>query len=493
MKVGVVGASGYVGGELLRLLVAHPKIDLSMVTSRQKAGEYVHRVHPSLKGFVDITFSPMDMEKLTDNCDLVFTSVPHGKANKIVKDLYDRGMKVIDLSADFRLKNPKDYVKWYGWEHPFPEMLSKSVYGVPELHREEIKNAQLVSCPGCMAVTSLLALTPLIENDLIDTEHVVVDSKIGSSGAGQKANAGTHHAMRYGVVRPYKPAKHRHTGEIEQELSMVAKKQIKVSMSPHAVNIVRGIPTTLADIKAISGKEKLVFVHGGGKEVTSTATKLGKEQKFIVSPGGVRSRYTDKETADIYTMVMSGKINKVIVGMLLRQGIMAVGVAGIDGGILKAERKKKLLIINEKGRKMMIDGGYTGKINAVDPSLVHNLVSNGYVPVVSPIALSEEYDFLNVDGDRAAAYVAGGVKADKVIFITNVNGLMLNEKLVTSMTLDQAKAALPKIGFGMEKKVLACTEALEMGVKEAIIASGQIDNPISSAIAHNNCTVITPK
>jgi acetylglutamate/LysW-gamma-L-alpha-aminoadipate kinase len=161
--------------------------------------------------------------------------------------------------------------------------------------------------------------------------------------------------------------------------------------------------------------------------------------------------------------------------------------------VLKAERKKKLLIINEKGRKMMIDGGYTGKINAVDPALIHNLVDNGYVPVVSPIALSEEYDFLNVDGDRAAAYVAGGVKADKVIFITNVNGLMLNEKLVTGMTLEQAKAALPKIGFGMEKKVLACTEAIEMGVKEAIIASGQVEKPISSAIAHNNCTVITPK
>ena len=244
MKVGVVGASGYVGGELLRLLVTHPKVEVNMVTSRQKAGDYVHRVHPSLKGFIDITFSPMDMEKLANNCDVVFTSVPHGKANKIVKDLYDRGVKIIDLSADFRLKNPKDYVKWYGWEHPFPDMLSKSVYGVPEFHREEIKKAQLVSCPGCMAVTSLLALKPLIENNLIDTEHVVVDSKIGSSGAGAKANAGTHHAMRYGVVRPYKPAKHRHTGEIEQELSAIAKKQIKVSMSPHAVNIVRGILTT---------------------------------------------------------------------------------------------------------------------------------------------------------------------------------------------------------------------------------------------------------
>jgi len=259
-------------------------------------------------------------------------------------------------------------------------------------------------------------------------------------------------------------------------------------------SVVDGLhPSALADIKAIAENDKLVLVHGGGKEVTATATKLGKEQKFIVSPGGVRSRYTDKETADIYTMVMSGKINKAITGMLLRQGIKAVGIAGIDGGVLKAERKKKLMIINEKGRKMMIDGGYTGKINAVDPALIHILVDNGYVPVVSPIALSEEYDFLNVDGDRAAAYVAGGVKADRVIFITNVNGLMLNEKLVTGMTLEQAKAALPKIGSGMEKKVLASTEAVEMGVKEAIIASGQVVKPISSAIAHNNCTVITLK
>ncbi|HET7344457.1 MAG TPA: acetylaminoadipate kinase, partial [Nitrososphaeraceae archaeon] len=166
-------------------------------------------------------------------------------------------------------------------------------------------------------------------------------------------------------------------------------------------------------------------------------------------------------------------------------------IAGIDGGMLKAERKKKLLIINEKGRKMAIDGGYTGKINAVDPTLLNTLVDKGYVPVVSPIALSEECDFLNVDGDRAAAYIAGEVKADKVIFITNVNGLILNDKLITNMTFEQATVTLPKIGFGMEKKVMACTEAIEMGVKEAIIASGQVENPISAAIIHNNCTVIT--
>jgi acetylglutamate/LysW-gamma-L-alpha-aminoadipate kinase len=256
-------------------------------------------------------------------------------------------------------------------------------------------------------------------------------------------------------------------------------------------SVVDGLHSSaLANIKSIAKKFKLVFVHGGGKEVTATATKLGKEQKFIMSPGGVRSRYTDKETAEIYTMVMSGKLNKAIVQMLLRQDINAVGVTGIDGGILKAERKKKLIIINEKGRKMIIDGGYTGKITSVDGALVNDLVRSGYVPVISPIALSEEFDFLNVDGDRAAAYVAGGIKADKVIFITDVNGLILNRKLVNSMTLDKAKELLPKIGSGMDKKVLACTEALEMGVKEAIIASGQVDNPLSEAIAHRNCTVI---
>ena len=242
MKVGIVGASGYVGGEVLRLLLSHPNAEVSMVTSRQHVGDYLHRIHPSLKGFTDLKFSELDYDKMSDQCDLVFTAVPHGTATDIVKALYDRGMKIIDLSADYRLHNPDDYVKWYGWEHTNPDYLQKSVFGVPELHREEIKKSQLVSCPGCMAVTSILALNPLIKHDLIDIEHIIVDSKIGSSGAG--AGAGTSHAMRAGVIRPYKPAKHRHTGEIEQELSLTAGKKIKVSMSPHAVDVVRGILCT---------------------------------------------------------------------------------------------------------------------------------------------------------------------------------------------------------------------------------------------------------
>ena len=249
--------------------------------------------------------------------------------------------------------------------------------------------------------------------------------------------------------------------------------------------------STIKDLKTVINHDEVILVHGGGKEVTSIAENLGKEQKFVVSPGGIKSRYTDRETVQIYTMVMSGKINKEIVIMLQKDGINAVGLAGIDGAIIKAERKKKLIIIDERGRKVVIDGGYTGKINAVNVSLLNTITTGGYVPIISPVALSEEFDPLNVDGDRAAAYIAGSVKADSVIFLTNVSGLMIDKKLVTRITISEAKEMLPKIGFGMEKKVLACTEAVSMGVKEAIIVSGQMANPISSALKHNNCTVIS--
>ena len=256
-------------------------------------------------------------------------------------------------------------------------------------------------------------------------------------------------------------------------------------------SVVDGLhPSIISDLKKVSEKEKVILVHGGGKEVTKISEALGKEQKFIVSPGGIKSRYTDKETAEIFTMVMSGKINKMIVGMLQKNGVNAVGLSGVDGKIIQAERKKKLIVINEKGRKMVIDGGYTGKIQDVNTSLIKLILDQGYVPVISPIAISEEFDFLNVDGDRAAAYVAGKMQSDKILFLTNVNGLLMDDKLVTKLTLAEAKEILPKIGFGMEKKVLAATEAIEMGVKQALISNGQRENPISAAIANDNCTVI---
>ena len=250
-------------------------------------------------------------------------------------------------------------------------------------------------------------------------------------------------------------------------------------------------PSTIDDIKKVVEQEGVILVHGGGKEVTKVTEQLGKEPKFVVSPSGIKSRYTDKETSEIFTMVMSGRINKAIVQMLQKNGINAIGLSGMDGKTIEANRKKKLMIMNEKGRKQVIDGGYTGKISNVNSDLIKTIMDKGYTPVISPIAISEESEFLNVDGDRAAANVAGHVKADKVLFITNVDGLLMEDKLVEKLSLEEAKEIMPKIGFGMEKKILAATEALEMGVTEALIANGQKENPISSAIAHDNCTVIT--
>lgn len=248
--------------------------------------------------------------------------------------------------------------------------------------------------------------------------------------------------------------------------------------------------STILDIKKIAQSEGVVIVHGGGKEVTKVCEQLGKKPKFVTSPSGIKSRYTDKETAEIFTMVMAGRINKAIVQMLQKNGINAIGLSGVDGRIIQAERKKKLLIVNEKGRKQAIDGGYTGKIKEINSKLIKSLLDQGFTPVISPIAISEESEFLNVDGDRAAANVAGKIGADKVLFITNVDGLLMDDKLVSRLTLAEAKEIRPKIGPGMEKKILASTEALDMGVKEALIANGQKENPISSAIAHDNCTVI---
>ena len=249
-------------------------------------------------------------------------------------------------------------------------------------------------------------------------------------------------------------------------------------------------PSFISDVKKIAESEGLILVHGGGKEVTSVCQQLGKEPRFVTSPSGIKSRYTDKETAEIFTMVMSGRINKTIVQMLQKNGINAIGLSGIDAKIIQADRKKRLLIINEKGRTQAIDGGYTGKITRVNSEFVRMLLEYGLTPVISPIAISEECDFLNVDGDRAAAYIAGKIGTDKVLFITNVDGLLMDGKLVAKLTLDEAKEMRPKIGPGMEKKILASTEALDMGVGEALVANGQRESPISSAIAHKHCTVI---
>ncbi|MDE1858835.1 MAG: N-acetyl-gamma-glutamyl-phosphate reductase [Thaumarchaeota archaeon] len=246
VRVAVLAASGYIGGELLRLLLQHPQAEISVATSRKYAGEYVFKVHPNLRGITDLKFSALDASKLTDSVDVVFAALPHGESVKVVPQLADAGLKVIDLSADFRLSDKGQYPAWYAYEHPRADLLEKFVFSVPEINRDQVKGARLVSSPGCMAITTILALAPLLkEKSLgIDRDHIVVDAKIGSSGAGGKPSLSTHYSERYNVVRPYKPAGHRHSAEIEQVLAAMAGEKVKVSMSAHAVNMVRGILST---------------------------------------------------------------------------------------------------------------------------------------------------------------------------------------------------------------------------------------------------------
>jgi len=245
LRIGIVGGTGYVGSEILRLLLLHPQVEITMVTSRQNAGEYVFNVHPNLRGLTQMKFVPLNIAELQKNCDVVFTATPHGGSVKLVPELLEVGLKVIDMSADFRLKNPSDYDKWYGWNHTSPQLLKEAVYGLPEIHREEIKKTRLVACPGCMATATILPLVPFVKEGLIEMNRVIADLKVGSSGAGSKPTTASHHPERFGGVRPYKVAGHRHIAEIEQELNILSSEHVTVAFTPHAVNMVRGILCTI--------------------------------------------------------------------------------------------------------------------------------------------------------------------------------------------------------------------------------------------------------
>jgi len=253
-----------------------------------------------------------------------------------------------------------------------------------------------------------------------------------------------------------------------------------------------GVPQNLVeDVAALAPSHQLMIVHGGGDVVTQYATRLGKEQRFVVSPEGVRSRYTDRETAEIYQMVMSGLLAKRLVLALGKAGVKGISLSGPDGLLMQGKRKTKLVIVDDRGRKVAIEGGYTGKVASVNTSLLDTLLSQGYVPVVSPVAVGDEGETLNIDGDRAASSIATRSGADAVVFLTNVNGLELDDGLVSHLTPSEAMSRLPRIGFGMQKKVMAAAESVEAGVNQAIICSGTRTNPLARALAHDTCTVIS--
>ena len=255
-----------------------------------------------------------------------------------------------------------------------------------------------------------------------------------------------------------------------------------------------GVPQNLVeDVATLAPSHHLLIVHGGGDVVTQYATRLGKEQRFVVSPEGIRSRYTDRETAEIYQMVMSGLLAKRLVLAFGKAGVRSISLTGADGLLMQGKRKTKLVIMDDRGRRVAIEGGYTGKVVGVNVSLLDYLLSQGYVPVVSPVAVGDEGEPLNVDGDRVASSIATRASADTVVFLTNVDGLELDGKLVSHLTPSEASSRLPRIGFGMQKKVMAAAESVEAGVAEAIICSGTRPGPLTKALAHDTCTVISAK
>lgn len=242
ITVAVIGASGYAGGELFRLLANHPDVDLTGAYDIKNVGQPLHKVHPNLRGLVDLTIAEPDYAKIGKAADAVFTATPHGIAMKFVPKLLEGGAKVVDLSADYRFDDPKVFERYYV-KHESPHL--KAVYGLPELYRDEIKGAELVANPGCYPTAAILGLAPLVEGRLIDLGHIVIDAKSGTSGAGAAPGEITHHPTCGSNVRAYAVTTHRHGPEIDQELSKLAGRKVKAFFTPHLIPIVRGILSTM--------------------------------------------------------------------------------------------------------------------------------------------------------------------------------------------------------------------------------------------------------
>lgn len=241
LHVSIIGGSGYAGGELVRLLIDHPHVEIKQVTSERNSGKFVRSLHPNLRKRSDLKFSTIaDLQPV----DVLFSALPHGVAMGQMADLRQMAPIVIDLSADFRLRNADDYPKWYGHGHSAPEMLDEFVYGIPELHRDEIRGADLISSAGCMATTTILGLYPLYQAKVVDLSRpVVVEAKTGSSGSGGTPGLGSHHPERSGAMRSFKPTGHRHSAEIIQELTVDGQAP-EIAFSATSIEAVRGILAT---------------------------------------------------------------------------------------------------------------------------------------------------------------------------------------------------------------------------------------------------------
>lgn len=244
IKIGIIGGTGYTGVELLRILAAHPQADLRVITSRGEVGRRVADLFPNLRGHVKLAFTEPDTKALA-GCDVVFSATPNGVAMIHARELLEAGVKLIDLAADFRLKHPAVWEKWYGVPHACPELLSQAVYGLPEVNRDKIKKARLIANPGCYPTAVQLGFLPLLENGLVDPQHLIADAKSGVSGAGRKAEVHTLFSEAGDSMKAYGVAGHRHWPEIRQGLDAVLGKPAGLTFVPHLTPMIRGIHATL--------------------------------------------------------------------------------------------------------------------------------------------------------------------------------------------------------------------------------------------------------
>ncbi|MFM2397337.1 MAG: hypothetical protein RLZZ144_587 [Pseudomonadota bacterium] len=244
IKIGIVGGTGYTGVELLRILALHPQASVQTITSRADAGTSVSQMFPSLRGHFDLNFSHPDDAKL-DQCDVVFFATPNGIAMQQARTLLDAGVKVIDLAADFRLKDVAEWEKWYGMTHACPDLIAEAVYGLPEVNRAAIKNARLIANPGCYPTAVQLGFIPLLEAGLVDQSQLIADAKSGVSGAGRKAEISALMAESADNFKAYGVAGHRHLPEIKQGLAKVSGKPVGLTFVPHLTPMIRGIHATL--------------------------------------------------------------------------------------------------------------------------------------------------------------------------------------------------------------------------------------------------------
>ena len=244
IKAAVLGATGYAGIELVRILTNHPDAEVAVLGSKSFAGQPISEVYPNLRGILDKECEETDIDKVAE-CDVAFTALPHGASKEVIPTIIERGVKVIDLSGDFRYDDAAVYEKWYGQKHSSPELLKESVYGLPELYRDKIKGARIIGNPGCYTTCSILGAYPLLKSGVGSAENIIIDAKSGVTGAGRGLSQQTHFCECTENMKAYKVACHRHTSEIEQELSHAAGSEVLVSFTPHLIPVKRGILSTI--------------------------------------------------------------------------------------------------------------------------------------------------------------------------------------------------------------------------------------------------------